>query len=389
MKKLFFAALVCLSASQTATAQICNSSSVIVCPGRILGHENSGQVGTFTGFEEWLAIGKAPFPAPGGDFPYGMRNQRELSFSLFQLKASPFISGNFDTYISSGYVNQPFSPGYQGYKLPHIEFEFSYQDQTSFPPVVTEVSIATMTPADQKIISSSSVLSCSSPAPCYGRVGIENNFPDFTLDVNGLIRSTGTLVVSDARYKRDINTIGNGLDVVNQLRGTTYKFNTEEKFEGHDFDNGIQSGFIAQEIEKVLPHTVFTDSKGYKSVNYVAVIPYLIEGVKELSAKNEDLQAQIDALRNGDASGKGAGSSLDGASVPAELFQNVPNPFSNMTEIRYSLPETVRAASLLVFDMNGKQLRSFDIAERGLGSVRISANELSSGMYLYTLLAAA
>jgi Chaperone of endosialidase len=390
MKKIFFASILCLGLgySQSANAQICNSGDIIVCPGRVLGHENAGQLGQFPGFEEWFAIGKSPFPAPSGDFVYGIRNQREQSFSLFQLEESLALPGNKDTRIASGFVALPFNPGNGGYKLPHIEFDFSYQDQTFGFPIVTNVNIATMTPADSKVITATgTTLFCGGPAPCFGRVGIENNFPDYTLDVNGVARMTGLLVVSDARYKTDVNTIENGLNVVKQLRGTTYEFNTEEKFETFDFDNGLQSGFIAQEVEKVLPHSVFTDSKGYKSVNYVAVVPYLIEAVKELSTKNDDLQAQLDALRSGDASGKGAASVFDGVSTPAELFQNVPNPFNGVTEIRYSLPETVRAASLIVFDMNGKQLRSFDIAERGMGSVRLQANELSSGMYLYTLLA--
>jgi hypothetical protein len=391
MKKIFFTSLLCLGLSsfQGTFAQICNSGDLIVCSGRTLGHENAGQVGVFTPGNEWLVIGKSPFPSPAtGDFAYGALNQRDQSLSLFNLKASPFIPGNFDTYVASGFVAQPFNPGNSGYKLPHIEFEFSYLDLTAGFPNLTELNIATMTPADSKIITASGTgIGCFGPAPCFGRVGIENQFPDYTLDVNGVTRMTGLLVVSDARYKTDINTIENGLDVVNRLRGTTYEFNTEVKNETFDFDKGLQSGFIAQEIEKVLPHTVYTDSKGYKSVNYVAVMPYLIEAVKELSTKNDDLQAQIDALRNGDASGKGAGASLDATATPAELFQNVPNPTSGATEIRYSLPETVRAASLIVFDMNGKQLRTFDISERGLGNVRIAAGELSSGMYLYTLLA--
>ena len=49
------------------------------------------------------------------------------------------------------------------------------------------------------------------------------------------------------------------------------------------------------------------------------------------------------ALRNGEGSGKGAAGSLDGASLPAELFQNVPNPFNGVTEIR---PDAIAARSV-------------------------------------------
>jgi hypothetical protein len=395
---LAFAAVV--AGASPLTAQVCNfGSNVIPCSGFALGQENAGVLGTFTGLEEWLAIGKAPFPSNNGDLPYGMRLQRKQHLSLYQIEQRTGTPSVFDSQIGFGYVALPTDR--RAPPLPRLDFEFIYQDQTGPFPVVTELNIATMISSNTKAITPNGVLACVGNPPCFGRVGIENTAPTYTLDVNGTTRTTGLIVTSDARYKKDIATIQNGLDVVNQLRGTTYEFNTAEKFEGHDFAEGLQSGFIAQEMEKVLPHTVFTDEQGFKSVNYIAVIPYLVSAVQDLGAENTSLKAdnatiiaqnqalleRLDALSAGDASGKGAAGSLDGTSVPAELFQNTPNPFSNMTEIRYSLPETVRAASLLVFDMNGKQLRSFDISERGLGSVRIAANELSSGMYLYTLLA--
>jgi cell division protein FtsB len=266
--------------------------------------------------------------------------------------------------------------------------------------------VMTITGNTSKIVNTSGLTQlCLAPIgvnpPCFGRVGIERTNPSYTLDVNGLIRAQTTIYSSDARFKENIQPIKNGLDVINRLNGTTYTFRQDMEGEGYSFANGIYGGFIAQEVEKVLPQIVYNDEQGYKGLDYVGVIPYLVEGVKEIANQNQvlqsqnasldakiaDLQAQIDALRDGAASGKGAAGSLDGASLPAELFQNVPNPFNGVTEIRFNLPETVRAASLLVFDMNGKQLRSYDVAERGLGNVRIAANELSSGMYLYTLLA--
>jgi hypothetical protein len=378
----------------TAFAQFpcTNPNNVIPCPTFVLGQLNAGTIGSFAVGDEWTTIGKAPFPTPAGDFPYGQRYQRDISQMLIQMEARTTAPTVIDGVIGIGVVkNSTGNP-----VLPRLDFDYVYQNQTTLPPTINKVKVMTITGAYSKPVTTAISINCGlgSAAPCYGRVGIENVAPTYTLDVNGLIRSTAALVVSDARYKKDVANIPNPLDVVSKLRGTTYQFRTDSENATFDFTEGLQSGFIAQEIEQVLPHTVFTDDQGYKSVNYVAVVPYLVEAIKELRtlnedvvAKNADLQAQIDALRNGDASGKGAAGSLDGASVPAELFQNVPNPFSNMTEIRYSLPETVRAASLLVFDMNGKQLRSLDIAGRGLGSVRIAANELSSGMYLYTLLA--
>jgi Chaperone of endosialidase/Secretion system C-terminal sorting domain len=396
--------LLFVSASVQAQFPCTNLTNVIPCNNLVLGQLNAGAIGSFTAADEWTTIGKAPFPVPGtGDFPYGQRYQRGESTSLIQMEARNGAPTIIDGVVGIGVVRSGVSTA----NLPRLDFDYIYQNQGAIPPSITKVKVMTITGNTSKPVGGGLTALCfpiGSP-PCYGRVGIENTAPSYTLDVNGLLRVQTTIYTSDARFKNDVKTIENGMDVIQNLRGTTYTFKDEGETPGFNFGPGLHAGFIAQEVEKVLPHLVYTDEQGYKGVDYVSVIPYLVQGFQEmadqnaaiqqqneeLATQNRELQAQIQAVLNqgGASSSKGnaAGGSLDGTSLPAELFQNVPNPFNNVTEIRYSLPETVRAASLLVFDMNGKQLRSFDISERGLGNVRIAANELSSGMYLYTLLA--
>ena len=55
-------------------------------------------------------------------------------------------------------------------------------------------------------------------------------------------------------------------------------------------DDTKSIGVVAQEIEKVLPELVLTDEEGMKSVNYAQITGLLIEAVKELSAKVEELE---------------------------------------------------------------------------------------------------
>jgi len=71
----------------------------------------------------------------------------------------------------------------------------------------------------------------------------------------------------------------------------------------------------------------------------------------------------------------------------ATLYQNNPNPFSEKTEIRFLLPESVNAATLYIYDMQGTQLKSIPVQQRGNGSVVIHGSELQAGMYLYALTA--
>tara|TARA_B100000123_G_scaffold271816_1_gene252594 strand:+ start:13 stop:1320 length:1308 start_codon:yes stop_codon:yes gene_type:complete len=88
---------------------------------------------------------------------------------------------------------------------------------------------------------------------------------------------------SDARLKDNIETLENGLQKIEQLRGVTYTRDNKESI-----------GVIAQEVEKILPEIVKTadDEMGTKSVDYSRITAVLIEAVKELSAKVQELESK-------------------------------------------------------------------------------------------------
>ena len=88
---------------------------------------------------------------------------------------------------------------------------------------------------------------------------------------------------SDERLKDNIETIENGLDKVEQLRGVTYTRDEKESI-----------GVIAQEVEKILPEIVLTadDEMGTKSVDYSRLTAVLIEAVKDLSARVKELEGK-------------------------------------------------------------------------------------------------
>ena len=117
--------------------------------------------------------------------------------------------------------------------------------------------------------------------------------------------SSAWSTTSDRRIKKNIvdNTVG--LDKINQLRVRNFEYRTEDEIT--DFDNvkasvvnkeGVQLGVIAQELEEVLPDTVNTMSTGIKTVNPENLTWYLINAVKELSAKNNALEERIKALES-------------------------------------------------------------------------------------------
>ncbi len=62
------------------------------------------------------------------------------------------------------------------------------------------------------------------------------------------------------------------------------------------FEDGLQLGVIAQDVEKVVPELVHTNKKGFKSVKYQSFIPLLVESIKTLFAKLMNLDERHQEL---------------------------------------------------------------------------------------------
>lgn len=103
----------------------------------------------------------------------------------------------------------------------------------------------------------------------------------YVLDVDGQMRAAGYFHNSDATLKTNVQPL-DGLAIVNGLRGV--------KFDWKD-GTGTEVGLIAQEVEAVLPEVVTTDeASGIKAVDYAKVVAPLIEAVKTLEARVEELE---------------------------------------------------------------------------------------------------
>ncbi len=213
--------------------------------------------------------------------------------------------------------------------------------------------------------------------------------------------------LSDGRFKRDVQENVSGLDFINQLRPVSYIVDAE----AYDAFLGIpdslrqkqfaarkapvrQTGFIAQEVEAAITKTGFVfhgvevpqNEKDHYSIRYAEFVVPLVKAVQELTAKAEAQQKKIDLLLNQLDKNNQIKSELlsDGAIV---LFQNTPNPFSVGTEIKMMLPEDVYQASLIIYSLEGKQLKSVLLQTRGNAVVNLAGHELSAGIYIYALIA--
>ncbi len=128
-----------------------------------------------------------------------------------------------------------------------------------------------------------------------GNVGIGTATPTEKLHVVGNILASGTITPSDARFKENVVGLTGSLAKINALRGVSYTHKAEF-VKSRGLKEGNQIGFIAQELEKTFPEFVVTSSDGYKAVDYARLTPVLVEAIKEISAKNEKLTAQVSEI---------------------------------------------------------------------------------------------
>ena len=99
---------------------------------------------------------------------------------------------------------------------------------------------------------------------------------------SGDIQAANFNATSDNALKNNIVSINNAVDTVNQLDGKSFTWKSTNK---------KSYGVIAQEIEKILPDLVDFQG-GVKSVNYLGIIGFLINSVKELDARVKVLESK-------------------------------------------------------------------------------------------------
>ena len=109
---------------------------------------------------------------------------------------------------------------------------------------------------------------------------------DFHAD--GDVIAESTTIASDEKLKENINLIINPIEKIKQIRGVTFDWKRDGK---------KSAGVIAQDIEKILPEAVkevqgLKDDESYKTVNYNSLISILVESVKELTTRVEELEAK-------------------------------------------------------------------------------------------------
>ena len=130
-----------------------------------------------------------------------------------------------------------------------------------------------------------------------GFIGMGNIAPSVRLQVSGDIIANSIAGSSDLRFKTNVRSISSPLEKVKPLRGVYFNWD-QKSFPNKDFSDKTELGFIAQEVEKVLPEVVSKDNspEEYRSVKYDKVVALLVEAIKEQQKQIDSLKSQVKKL---------------------------------------------------------------------------------------------
>jgi hypothetical protein len=205
----------------------------------------------------------------------------------------------------------------------------------------------------------------------------------YKTDATGLLKIEfqAGLQVADGEQMENIISLENkGLPTISKIQGLTFTYK-------NDILKRKESGFIAQDLESVIPEAVYTnDSTKSKSLTYNSIIPYLVEAIKEQQIQIKDLTDKLVAIEEAMIK-----NNLITATQPvlttksATLSQNVPNPFSHETRISCYIPDSATSSILYNYDTKGGQSEPYRINGKREQVVTLDGNRLNSGIYLYSL----
>jgi len=236
-------------------------------------------------------------------------------------------------------------------------------------------------------------------------VGSQTTDTNYELHVEGsAFKSDGLSdwnVMSDRRLKNNVKSFIGGLDMIMEMNPVTYNYN------GKAGTNPERShiGIIAQELQKISPSMVseFTiqsnggyadiDNTGnektkeetFLSVNTSELQWILVNAIQDQQEIIENLQEQIVELRTVLGSSDQSIDNVDLVDVvQSTLGQNSPNPYNEGTVISYSVADDAASAKMNFYNLTGQLIKSVTL-QNGSGKVNVSADELPSGTYTYSL----
>lgn len=201
---------------------------------------------------------------------------------------------------------------------------------------------------------------------------------------------------SDERAKENIQPLSMGLNTVLSLRPVSYnwKQNSAESIAaetsitsssessiaayGPIEDEQTQYGFLAQEVENVIPDAVKTDEEGHKMINYTAIIPMLVQAIQEMQTTIEAQAQKIDMLSNGTV----ASTSISDSK--SKITSCSPNPANGLVTITTKLQDGVSSGQIIISSMTGNREKALAVSSV-MPNVTENISSLNAGIHIVSL----
>lgn len=251
---------------------------------------------------------------------------------------------------------------------------------------------------------------------------------NFVFNTN--LRVNGVDITSDARLKENVQSLQNPLDLLSHVSGVTYNYKlseinkyrepdkskfTEEQsiqenasdmqtsmdaasIEKANRDKQLQNvidrkeaeeasrkriGFLAQDVEKVLPELVKTDEDGVKSIDYIGFIPLLVESINEMRLTIQEQQNEIEMLQS--LLSVETKSTLRSTSTGnPDMVEGAKLYNRAGASVSYTLSSTFSNAYLQVFDISGRVVKKITLTIAN-DIVDINPSEIGYGTFVYAL----
>ncbi|MCY7409485.1 MAG: tail fiber domain-containing protein [Chitinophagales bacterium] len=213
-------------------------------------------------------------------------------------------------------------------------------------------------------------------------------------------------MTSEAKFKIDVTDLKDAASIIQKLQPKSYHFDTAN-YSFMNLPSTDQRGFISDDVELIAKDLVKTytfpaqyDSTGklihesfdVKYMNYIGLIPLLVQVAQDQQQQITDLKTQVD----GCCSNKMKTANDDGGSPANQvvelktdatnyLGQSVPNPHGSQCTIPYSIDANVITAEIVFVDELGRVIQRVEIVTRGKGQLTVLSSNLEDGVYNYSL----
>ena len=150
--------------------------------------------------------------------------------------------------------------------------------------------------------------------------------------------------------------------------------------------SSVRYSIDAESLREAYPELVYEDNDGNVCINYIEMVPLLVQSIKELSAKVTTLEEQL-GIKDSSKKAKQQTTGIDDSDIEVvSMSQNRPNPFKDKSVIALNVPSDTKQAVINIYDMSGKQVQTIPVSERGKTNITVYARHLQPGMFIYSLL---